>query len=1477
MFLANASIRRPIAMSCLLIAMVLLGFNTYRKMGLEMLPSIDVPIITVKTIFPGASPEQIETDVAKRIEDKVMTLNGIQHVESTAMENVCATFLEFEHGTDIDIAAMDVREKIGLISGDFPAEVEDPIVEKFDVNALPIVKLALTGDLPIADLYDYADNTLKDRLSSITGVAECILIGGAKREVHLLIDRDKLSARGLTSGIVAQNLNLAIGLIPSGRVKDNGLEYTVEFNADPLAVSDFNELEVANVDGKRVYLKDVGNAVMTTEEIRQKAYFDGESCISIEIVKLADANAVAVVDAVRSEFTKLKEQLPGGMDLKWVDDEGRFIKASVDSAWENVAMGVMLTGLILFLFLYNVRTTFVVCVTMPLTIVIGLFFMGMLGYTLNMSTLISIGMSVGILVTNSIVVMEAISKHIALGKTSKEAAEAGAADSWLPVLASAGTNCVVLLPIAMMGGMVSMFLKPLVVTMLIMTLVSLFISFTLTPMLCAKLLTSRKNKGVLAFLENKFNAGLDKVISAYKRLLRLFEKRRMFAILFIVAVILMFMSALKAAKTVGGSFFPELDKGSITVRLEFPTSYSLDNSVERVLKIAKLFDDLPGLKSSLVTVGKIQGIAGQASEGVYLGQVQLKFLERDERDETIYDLLEVVRGRLIGITDCLAGAFIPSLIGGISTPVEAYIVGDELDVLNDISLNIKQYCENYPGFNDFDTSVRLGKNKLKLYPKRAVFNDLGVPATAFGMSLRGNLEGIEIGSFKQGDRNYDIVVKYEERQGKDQVKSFSVPGLPGKPVSVESFVDIEEVNTPVQILRRDKRRVTKLTSNLNPDFPLGIAIGVIASYVDDEQLLPPGYKIVFAGDAERMEDSQENLGEAGLLAIILVVLTLAAIMESWKQPALILVTLPLGLIGVFWALLLMHKSISVFVIMGIVMLIGIVVNNAILIMEQLNVHLREGVPVHKAMITAAGDQLRPIVMITLAGFFGMLPMGLAQGMGAEVRNGVGIASAGGILVSGILTLFVIPILYDFGTRRGKKKIVKNKISIIIILIGLSFPMGVTNLDAQDSASVTNAFVGNDEIVTGVLTLKQAKKIALFGNPGLQAAVTRIEAASAVAQQAQSAWLPTVSAYGSAYRMEEVPGAQGAFGSHNNYKAGVDVSWLLFDGLARRYRIMATKYGEEISENSTLDAQRLLLQGVSQAYLAVLFAGEQQRIAIETAKLNEILYKETNDRNLAGIASRSEVMNFLMRKITSENQALAAELSKRQARIALARLMGIDDGTVQTDVQSVSELEQEYKAFLLDFDKEILYAVDHRPDLLQKELELDRAEAVVSAEKGSYMPTVVATGRYGYNGVDDTDILNKDENTEAFFGVAASWELFDGGMRHGKVRAIKADASAAANLYRKTQIDVVADVRAASDNLEIKNLSLQKSDEIYKLADEIEKIVTEEYNASLVSVTRLNQVQTDAVAAEAGLAKERLSRILAIENLNASTGKILATD
>jgi len=332
MFLSNASIRRPIAMSCLIIGLALLGLNAYRQMGLELMPRTDLPFITIVTIYPGASPEQIETDIAKRIEDQVVTIDGLKHVNSSCMENVCQTLLEFNLGVNVDIAATDVREKLDLIRADFPVDAEDPKIMKFDINAMPIITLALTGDASLEELYDYADNTLRDRITVISGVADVELVGGAEREVHVMLDRQKLAARGLSSMDVVQAVQQGIGTIPSGRITEGSTEYSVKLDAEYENIEDIASLEVLNDNGRRCYIHDVGYVEMTTEELRQKASIDGRDCIAIKVVKKAEANAVRVVSNVRDAMTKLNRELPGGMELVWVDDDGRFIEATVESA-----------------------------------------------------------------------------------------------------------------------------------------------------------------------------------------------------------------------------------------------------------------------------------------------------------------------------------------------------------------------------------------------------------------------------------------------------------------------------------------------------------------------------------------------------------------------------------------------------------------------------------------------------------------------------------------------------------------------------------------------------------------------------------------------------------------------------------------------------------------------------------------------------------------------------------------------------------------------------------------------------------------------------------------------------------------------------------------------------------------------------------------------------------------------------------------
>jgi HAE1 family hydrophobic/amphiphilic exporter-1 len=1023
MFLSNASIKRPVAISCLIIGLTLLGLNSYRKMGLELMPKMDIPYITVATVYPGATPEQIETDVAKRIEDQIVTIDGLKHVSSACMDNVCQTLLEFNLGADVDIAATDVREKLDLIKADFPEDVEDPKILKFDINAQAIANIAITGTIPLDELYDFADNTLRDKITVIPGVADVDLIGGAKREVHIAIDRDKLAAKGLSSSDVVKAIQYGVRAIPSGRIQESGREFTVKFDAEFKDITDIDSLEVANENNQRCYIRDIGQATMTTEELRQKASIDGKSCIYIKIKKKGEANTVKVVNSIKSAMNNISQELPGGMELTWINDDGRFIEASVKSAWISVIEGVILTAMILFFFLYNIRATIVVVITMPLTIIIGLFFMQMAGYSLNMSTLIAIGMSVGILVTNSIVVLEAIVKRLDKTGNPKEASSIGSSEAFIAVFASAGTNIVVLFPLAMMGSVVGTFMKPLAMSMLIMTAVSLFISFTLTPILCSLLLKPRQveKRGLISKMETQFNRLLGTIINGYRRLLSFNEKHRSIAIATLIFVVLLFFHSTSLSKKVGFGFVTNTDQGKLYIRLEYPTWYDLDKTVKRINNAEKKLSDMPELKHILSSIGKVEGVIGQSSEGVYLAQILLVFSDRDQRKITIDELQAEVRNRLKDYPEAIASVSQPAIVGGQSQDIELKIAGKEFEILDSLAIRTQQLADNINSIEDVDTTVRTGKPELAIMPNRSVLSDLGIPAVSLGTALRANLEGLKAGTYKRGDRNYDIVVKFAALQGKQQVEQFMFPAAAGKPISLTNLANIDQRTAPIQITREDKERVTKVFANLGSNMPLGTAVDLISKELNEKEKFPPGYRYKFAGMYEKMAEAITAFGEAGIIAIILVILTLAAALESFKQPWLILVTLPLALIGVMWALALTGLSIDIFVLMGAVMMIGIVVNNAILIMDQLNVHVKEGVPIHKAMISASCEEFRPVAMITLAAVLGMLPLAIDKGIGAEMRNGVGIASVGGILISGILTMIVMPILYDLFTHKNSKQ------------------------------------------------------------------------------------------------------------------------------------------------------------------------------------------------------------------------------------------------------------------------------------------------------------------------------------------------------------------------------------------------------------------------------------------------------------------------
>ena len=1023
MFLASASTKRPIAMTCLLIALVALGLNSYRKLSIENMPAVDIPYVTIVTAWIGASPEDIEKDVSKHIEDAVSSIDGLKHIESSSLENVSQVVLQFNMGIDVDIAAQDVREKIDAILADLPEDADRPVIQKIDINAVSIANIVLSGDAPIDDLYDYADNTIADRFATVPGVGEVQVLGGNEREVWVELDRDRLAAAGLTTGDVTAALQGEVLNLPSGRIRERGREYSVRFDAEYKNVSDIATLEVANRDGARRRLGDLGTVRFATEEVRQRITLDGKPGVLLKVVKKAEGNTVSLVKETQKRFEEIRRTLPGGMELTWVSDEAQNIQASVDSAIESVWQAVLLCAFILFVFLVNVRTTIVVTITMPVTILISLFFMQLAGQTLNTVTLLAIGLSTGVLVSNSIVVLENIVSKFETMDDHWEAARVGTSEMTVAVLASAGTNMVVMLPIAMMTSLVGRMIAPFALTTLIVNAASIFISFTLTPILCALLLepASKRKNNVFSRFGKRWDAGFQAFAARHTHGLRRVAGKKRYNLLIIIVFVLLFVFMMKlGGRYLGFTFIEIVDRGHLFIRVETPVDYNLESTVARLDGIQARLQKYSDLEHVLVIAGKADSVSGQASEGVYMGQIELFFKPKTERTWKIADRLMEIRALLADETDCLVSAAMPAeLGGGQNFQIDQTLSGEDIDVLDATAIAIQSATRNLPGIGMLDTTVRDTKPEIRILPKRAVLSDLGIHSAQLGLVARGNIEGLEAADYRRGDRTYDIRVKLAEQPGKDQIRQFLLPGATGRPLSLETVADVVNARVKTQIYRFDKRRTVKFLGDIKPGATMSEVGAAMNRVIEEQKLLPAGYSFRDGGLKEHMGEAMEDFGEAILLATFLTLLTLAAILESWSRPALVLLTLPMGLIGVVLALIFTGSAITILVLLGILMLIGIVVNPAILIVEKLAQHIREGKCRREAMLTALEEEFRPVLMVILASGLGMLPMAIGTGIGSENRVGIGIASVAGVIVAGLLTITVLPLIYTLFTGKPK--------------------------------------------------------------------------------------------------------------------------------------------------------------------------------------------------------------------------------------------------------------------------------------------------------------------------------------------------------------------------------------------------------------------------------------------------------------------------
>lgn len=1006
--LAEICVRRPVFATMLILALVVVGAFSYVSLGLDLFPKIDLPTITVTTVNPGASPQEIETEVTDRIEAAVNTVSGIDELRSTSVEGVSQVFVTFLLEKDPDIAAQEVRDKVNRVIPALPETAEMPTVEKLDPDAAPVVAIAVSSEMPLRELTLLADNQIKERIETVPGVGNVSIVGGQDREIQVFADPDRLRAYGVSIVDVANALRTQNIEVPGGRVDQGVRELTVRTAGRVSDPAQFADLVVATKGGYAVKVRDVAAVIDGAEEQRSMSLLNGQPAVTLLVTKQSGQNTVAVADAVKERLEVIRKLLPPGVTAQVTRDQSIFIKASLHAINEHLLLGGLLAVLVVFIFLWNFRSTVIAALAIPTSIIATFALMKWMGFTLNSMTMLALTLMVGIVIDDAIVVLENIYRFIEeKGMSPFRAAIEGTREIGLAVMATTLSLLAVFVPVGFMGGIVGRFMSSFGLTSAFAIAVSLLVSFTLTPMLTARWIKAPKTGGRHAdSKDSRFYRPID---LTYMWLLKWSMRNRWVVVALCVLVV---VSIPVLFASVGKNFLPANDQAEFEVVVRAPEGSTLDATSQVVERIARDVRALPGVRATLVTIG------GGAQQVVNSATIYVKLQPVEERRLDQYAIMGMARGLLQNHPRELRTAV--QQVAGISgggfknADVQYVISGPDLQKLTEYSGRTLARLETVPGVVDPDTTLVTGKPEIRIRIDRAKAADLGVRAADIATALNTLVAGADVTTFNEGAEQYDVRLRAAEafRVSPAALRRLTVPSTRGIPVGLESVVTIEEATGPAAIDRQNRQRQVTVTANVAPGASQSDVIAALNDFVARELKPEAGYRTGLAGRSK-------ELGRAGyyfLLAIVLsfifMYMVLAAQFESFVHPVTILLTLPLSIPFGILSILVAGQTVNIFSGLGLLLLFGIVKKNAILQIDHTNTLRAHGLARYDAIIQANRDRLRPILMTTIALVAGMLPLVFGSGPGAATNRSIGVLVVGGQTLCLLLTLLAVPVFYS---------------------------------------------------------------------------------------------------------------------------------------------------------------------------------------------------------------------------------------------------------------------------------------------------------------------------------------------------------------------------------------------------------------------------------------------------------------------------------
>jgi len=1026
MDLIKGSLKNPVARFMMAIGIILLGIIAFQHLAIDLFPDISYPIVSVTTEYEGASPEDIEISLTRPIEKRVSRIQNVRFVSSRSREGLSNVILEFYWGTNLDVAATDIQQAINQIKDNFPEEAKESVIYKFDPSSIPVLTLAVSGPMNEYRLRELAEDFIAPRLESLKGVASANVSGGKIREIQVELDRRKLEGLNLSIDKVSEAVKMGHKDLPGGSLRGEKRDYMVRTLGRSGNFKDIEEIVVQQHNGFPVRIRDIGRVTDGFEDVLTEVHVNGTRGVIINILKQIGGNTVATVDNVLKVLPQIQKEIPKGITIQVVSDQSIFIRKSIKNLQHEAIMGALLAVAIVLIFLGSGTSTLIIGHSIPISIIATFVLLHFGNFTLNIMTLGGLALGVGRLVDDAIVVLENINRHIELGEPPEEASYKGAKEVSKPVVAATVTSIIVFIPLAFVKGVAALLFLQMAYTVAFSLMASLFDSLTLVPVLTSKFLRLRKESKKVSWTQKVFQKTRPFFLwvdQHYQDLLDLSLSHRKLVVSGVVGI---FIGTLFLIPLIGTEFFPTTDEAQLRMTIRLPVSSSLDETVKVISKVEGIvFDNVPELKSLWARAGSGKGrsvlFSGRFA-GSHTGMASLMLVEQAERSRSSDMVARSLREKIRQIPGAILSIYPGGLVSRILTfgnedPIDVEILGYDLATGSRLAREVEGYLKEIRGVTDIQVGREEGlpEYQVKIRQDRAA--TLGLTTSRVADIVRRAIqgtEGIESSIYidpKTGrEHNVRVRLREEDRKRPEDLTRIPLPVSSGRIVPLENVVDVKHILTPIQLERKYQQRIIHVTSNTS-----GRDLGSIAAEIENKisQLkIPEEFSVTLKGARLEQQEAFRMLFFALFLAIVLVYMVLASQFASLLHPFLIMFSVPLGFIGVIWALYLTGNTLSVVSFIGIIMMVGIVVSNAIILVDYINrLRKEEGVELKEAVIRAGRIRLRPILMTSLTTICGLIPMALGLGEGAEANASLAIAVIGGLSVSTVLTLVFVPTLY----------------------------------------------------------------------------------------------------------------------------------------------------------------------------------------------------------------------------------------------------------------------------------------------------------------------------------------------------------------------------------------------------------------------------------------------------------------------------------